>query len=173
MSQASQTGATAVIETVMQIQTYVLTPTVVPVTIQSSTVITGSNGQVSTLDASYVTLAAVLNNLPSSTSNEDDDEDRLAVGLSLGLSLPISAALVAFMWWYWLRHRRAMQTIRSNNKNSNNTNINASNGFAIAPAVYPPSSPPSSSSQAPQYNGHGPTAPEKLPTYTKDPGTYV
>ncbi|KAG8824969.1 hypothetical protein FRC17_008905 [Serendipita sp. 399] len=167
--QTFQNGLTTIRETVVQTQTYVLTPTVVPFTIQSSRVVTGSNGQVSTLDASYVTNAPVLNNAPSSSSNGDDENDPLALGLSLGLAVPIVAALAAFMWWYWLRHKRAMQII-ANNNNNNGANANSNTGNTINPST---GAAPPSSSQSPPYNIHGPAVSEKLPRYMTGQGTYA
>ncbi|KAG8750066.1 hypothetical protein FRC14_000836 [Serendipita sp. 396] len=94
--QTLQLGPSTVVQTVVQTQTYVLTPTLVPVTITSSSVITGSNGQVTTRDVSYVTTAAILNSGPSNGGGANDSLQRVKVGVGLGLGLPALAGLL----WY-------------------------------------------------------------------------
>ncbi|KAG8818229.1 hypothetical protein FRC18_000200 [Serendipita sp. 400] len=145
--------------TIVQTQTYTLTPSVVPLTVKSSTVVTASNGQITTLDQSYVTTVAVLT-IPSASS-ENPAEDHLAVGLGVGLTVPVLAALTAFMWWYWLRHKRIMQNYTSTNANNNNMN----NGVNNNNNNMNNNNPNHNASQSPPYNTLGPRVPEKPPGY--------
>ncbi|KAG8852431.1 hypothetical protein FRB91_006526 [Serendipita sp. 411] len=85
--------------TVVETQTYAVTPSVVPITVTSSTVFTASNGQVTTWAQAYVTSAAVVP-VSTSFSNESKSNQRLALGLVLGLVLPLLVALWCVIMYY-------------------------------------------------------------------------
>ncbi|KAG8824970.1 hypothetical protein FRC17_008906 [Serendipita sp. 399] len=101
--QTLQLGPSTVIQTVVRTQTYVLTPTLLPFTVTSASVITGSNGQVTTQDLSYVTTAVVVNAESSGSSggNGNDNLQRVKIGVGLGLGLPTLGALLAYAMYLY------------------------------------------------------------------------
>ncbi|KAG8771428.1 hypothetical protein FRC20_003178 [Serendipita sp. 405] len=76
--------------------TVVQTPTVIPVTITSPSVITGSNGQVTTRDVSYVTTVSTLSSGSSNGGGANDGLQRVKIGVGLGVGLPALAAVLCY-----------------------------------------------------------------------------
>ncbi|CAG7847686.1 SubName: Full=Uncharacterized protein {ECO:0000313/EMBL:CCA73376.1} [Serendipita indica DSM 11827] len=104
-------GPTTVHVTEVETQTIILTPTVATFSVSSITVITGSDGQVTTQPITYATEAAVIANVPNGGGGNSDSSKSVGLKLGLGLGIPALAAIVIF--WIWIEDRKHKRAIRA------------------------------------------------------------
>ncbi|KAG8824967.1 hypothetical protein FRC17_008903 [Serendipita sp. 399] len=97
--QTFHAGPSTVVQTMVRTQTYVLTPTLIPLTVTSSAVFTDGQGHVTTRDASFVTTAAIINSQSCNGGGGGGGGDalqRIKIGVGLGLGIPALTALIDF-----------------------------------------------------------------------------